>query len=188
MLATETDALIVVDVQNDFCAGGALAVPGGDDVVEVINWLMPRFDHVLATLDWHPPDHTSFKEQGGQWPAHCVQGTKGSGFHPGLDDSRIDDVVRAGVGTDDAGYSGFEKTDLDQMLRERGVERIFVTGLATDYCVRATVLDAISAGFKAVLVTDAVRAVDVEEGDGERAVREMLAAGATAISSDGIDS
>jgi nicotinamidase/pyrazinamidase len=184
----DTDALLVVDVQNDFCAGGALAVPGGDDVVEVINWLMPKFSHVIATQDFHPPGHSSFKQQGGPWPEHCVQGTKGAEFHPGLDTSRIDDVVQKGTDLQTDGYSGFAGTDLADRLRARGVKRLFVTGLATDYCVRATAVEAIENGFDAVVVTDAIRAVDAEDGDGERALDEMQEAGATLESSDGLNS
>ncbi len=184
----DTDALIVVDVQNDFCAGGALAVPGGDDVVEVINWLMPRFTHVVGTLDWHPPDHSSFKEHGGTWPVHCVQGTKGAETHPGLDATRIQHFAKAGTKVDIDGYSGFVDTDLEDVLRERGVKRVFVTGLATDYCVKHTALDAARLGFETVVVTDAVRAVDVEEGDGDRALGEMADAGATLKTSEGLNS
>ena len=184
----DTDALIVVDVQNDFCAGGALAVPGGDDVVEVINWLMPWFTHVLGTLDWHPPNHSSFKEFGGPWPVHCVQDTKGAETHPGLDTSKIAHFVKAGTKVEIDGYSGFADTDLEDQLRSRGVTRVFVTGLATDYCVKHTALDALRLGFETVVVTDAVRAVDVEEGDGEKALAEMTEAGATLETSSELNS
>jgi nicotinamidase/pyrazinamidase len=187
MAVSENDALIVVDVQNDFCPGGALGVAGGHDVVEIINWMMPRFSHVLATQDFHPADHSSFKEQGGPWPVHCVQASKGAEFHPGLDTSKIDEVVQKGTEVDTDGYSGFAGTKLAERLRELGVERVFVAGLATDYCVRATTLEAIENGFEATVVTDAIRAVDADEGDGARALDEMAAAGATLITSDQLD-
>jgi nicotinamidase/pyrazinamidase len=173
------DALIVVDVQNDFCQGGALAVPDGDAVVEPINRLMPRFDLVVATRDWHPPDHRSFVSQGGPWPEHCVQGTPGAELHPRLDRARIDAVVDKGQASDREGYSGFEDTQLEELLRERGVDTVHVAGLALDYCVRATALDARRAGFDVVLHRQATRPVDAAPGDGERAVRELREAGVT---------
>lgn len=188
MRISDQDALLVIDVQNDFCAGGTLAVPGGDDVVEVINWLLPTFDHVIATQDFHPPDHSSFTDQGGQWPVHCVAGTKGAELHPGLDTDKIGDVVKKGTDVDTDGYSGFSGTDLAERLLGLGIERVVVAGLATDHCVRATVLEAIEHGFESVVVTDAVRAVDAEEGDGDRAVAEMRKAGATFQTSDQINS
>jgi nicotinamidase/pyrazinamidase len=188
MDVSDTDALLVVDVQNDFCPGGALAVPAGGDVVEVINWLTPRFSHVIATQDFHPPGHSSFAEQGGPWPAHCVQGTRGADFHPGLDLDRIDEIVQKGTDLETDGYSGFAGTDLADRLGRRGVDRVFVTGLATDYCVRATALEAIEQGFDVVVLTDAIAAVDVNDGDGERALEEMRVAGATLETSDGINS
>ncbi len=188
MRIEEHDALVVVDVQNDFCEGGALAVPDGDAVVPVINRLMPRFRHVLATQDYHPPHHSSFAEEGGPWPVHCVQGTKGAEFHPDLDTSRIHEVVRKGTDPSVDGYSGFAGTDLADRLRNRGVRRVFVCGLATDYCVRATAIEAVQHGFETVVLTDACRAVDVEPGDGERALEEMRAAGAALATSAGLDS
>jgi nicotinamidase/pyrazinamidase len=184
----DTDALIVVDVQNDFCPGGALAVPEGDTVVPVINNLMPRFDHVLATQDFHPPGHSSFVEQGGPWPVHCVQGTNGAALHPDLNEGSLDEIVQKGTDPATDGYSGFAGTDLAQRLRDRGIRRVFVTGLATDYCVRATAVEAIEQGFDVVVLTDAIRAVDVDAGDGERALAEMEQAGANLLTSDGLDS
>lgn len=188
MEITQADALVVVDVQNDFCPGGALEVPAGDEVVEVINWLMPRFDHVIATQDLHPPDHSSFQENGGPWPVHCVEGTKGADFHPGLDIDRIEEVVQKGTDKDTDGYSGFAGTDLAARLERRGVERIFVAGLATDYCVKATVVEAIDQGFEVVVITDAIAAVDAEKGDGDRALEAMDDAGAAFTSSERLDS
>lgn len=183
-----SDALIVVDVQNDFCAGGSLEVRDGDAVVPVINRLMPLFGHVLGTLDWHPPDHSSFTDHGGTWPVHCVQGSTGAETHPNLDAGRIQHFAKAGTNVDIDGYSGFVDTDLEEQLRSRGVRRVFVTGLATDYCVKHTALDALGVGFETVVVTDACRAVNVAPGDGDAALEEMRAAGATLVSSGEINS
>ena len=188
MNVSDTDALIVVDVQNDFCPGGALAVPEGDDVVPVINRLMPRFRHVIATQDFHPPKHSSFATQGGPWPEHCVEGTPGAEFHPALEVSRADEIVQKGMDPATDGYSGFAGTDLADRLRARGIRRIFVTGLATDYCVRATAIEAVEHGFDAVVLTDAIRAVGVAPGDGGAALQEMSRAGATLQTSDGLNS
>jgi nicotinamidase/pyrazinamidase len=184
----DDDALLVVDVQNDFCPGGALAVPDGDAVVDVVNHLTPLFSIVVATQDFHPPDHSSFTEQGGPWPVHCVQGTKGADFHPDLDTSRFDEVIQKGTDAATDGYSGFAGTDLADRLWARGARRVFVCGLATDYCVRATALEAIANGFEVFVVTDAMRAVNLNPLDGARALDEMAAAGATPIASDRIDS
>lgn len=172
------DALIVVDVQNDFCAGGALAVPGAEGIFENINRLMPRFRHVVATKDWHPANHSSFQAQGGVWPPHCVQDTSGSDLHPTLDASRIQKVIHKGADIDAPGYSAFEATELADELRKRGVRRVFTCGLATDYCVRASTLAALENGFQAVAIQDAMAAVSVKPGDGQRALDEMRAAGA----------
>lgn len=188
MRVQDDDALIVVDVQNDFCKGGSLEVPDGDAVVPVINRLMPRFRHVLGTLDWHPPNHSSFQEYGGTWPVHCVPGTWGAETHPDLDTSRIEHSAKAGTNVDIDGYSGFVDTDLEAELRKRGVQRVFVTGLATDYCVKHTALDAVRLGFETSVVTDACRAVNVSPGDDEAALSEMAAAGATLVRSDEINS
>jgi nicotinamidase/pyrazinamidase len=180
----EQDALIVVDPQNDFCPGGSLAVPHGDDIFPVVNVLMPRFRHVLATQDWHPPEHRYFQAYGGPWPYHCLQGTPGAEFHPVLDSTPIQDVVRKGMNSELDGYSGFAGTDLAERLRRRGIRRVFVCGLATDYCVKATAIEAIENGFEAYVLTDAIRPVEVEPGDGERALRAMSEAGARLISSE----
>jgi nicotinamidase/pyrazinamidase len=188
MQVTDTDALIVVDVQNDFCPGGALAVPEGDRVVPVINELMPKFRHVLATQDFHPPGHSSFAEQGGPWPEHCVQGTTGAELHPELDTGAIDEIVQKGTDPDTDGYSGFAGTDLADRLRKRGVKIVVVTGLATDYCVRATAIEAIEHGFDVVVLSDAIRAVDVQLGDGAGAVEEMEQAGAAITTSERLNS
>lgn len=171
-----TDALIVVDVQRDFCPGGALAVPHGDDVVPVINRLLGLTDWLtVATRDWHPADHCSFKTQGGIWPPHCVAGTAGAEFHPALDQTRIQTVVSKAVTRDAEAYSGFHGTDLAAQLSARGVNRVFVCGLATDYCVKATALDARSAGLGVVVIEDAIRGVEFKPGDCVKAVDEMRA-------------
>jgi nicotinamidase/pyrazinamidase len=171
-------ALLIIDFQNDFTAGGALAVPGGDEIAEPIRRLAPSFKFVAATRDWHPPDHASFQAQGGPWPVHCVAGTRGAELHPGMADVRVDALVDVGRERDDEGYSGFEKSDLAQLLRDAGADEVYVCGLATDYCVRASAIDACEEGFDVTVIEDAVRAVDVEPGDGERALGEMQAAGA----------
>ena len=175
------EALIVVDFQNDFAPGGALGVPDGDRIADRVNELAAdsRFELVIATRDWHPEGHGSFEEQGGPWPVHCLQGTEGAELHAALDRSRIDVVLDKGqdLGTD--GYSGFDGTELEELLRERGVDKLTVVGLATDYCVKNTVLDALRAGFEVVVDPEGVRGVEVEEGDSERAVAEMREAGAS---------
>jgi nicotinamidase/pyrazinamidase len=174
-------ALVIVDFQNDFTPGGALAVAGGDEIAGRINELArdERFDLVIATRDWHPPDHGSFTEQGGTWPMHCVAGTPGAQLHPALDDDRVDLVVDKGQDRDLPGYSGFEATDLEETLRESGIDEVTVVGLATDYCVRATALEAKQRGFGVTVDTAAVRGVDVEPGDAERALEELREAGVT---------
>ena len=169
-------ALIVVDVQNDFCPGGALAVPDGDAVVEPINEMAHDAPFVIATRDWHPADHGSFAEQGGPWPVHCVQGTVGAQLHPGIDGSQIDAIVDKGQAPGQDGYSGFEGTELERLLREHDVDTVDVAGLALDYCVKATALDAKRAGLNVVVHRGATRAVEVETGDAERALQELRAA------------
>jgi nicotinamidase/pyrazinamidase len=184
-----TDALVLVDVQVDFCPGGALPVPEGDRVVPPLNALL-RGGGVLAvaTRDWHPPDHCSFASRGGPWPVHCVAGTPGATFHPDLDLARIEHVITNKATTrDEEAYSGFQGTGLAALLRGRGVRRIFVGGLATDYCVKATALDGRKEGFEVYLLADAVRAVDVRPGDGDRAIAEMDAAGVIPITSAHLD-
>jgi nicotinamidase/pyrazinamidase len=171
------EALIVVDVQNDFCPGGALAVTDGDAVVGPVNRLAERMPFVVATRDWHPRDHGSFADHGGPWPVHCVQDSPGAQLHPGIECSRIDIVVDKGQAPDREGYSGFEDTDLERLLHEHDVDRVHVAGLALDYCVKETALDARRAGFEVVVHRGATRPVEVHHGDGERAVKELLAAG-----------
>jgi nicotinamidase/pyrazinamidase len=170
------EALIVVDVQNDFCPGGALAVPDGDEILDAVNRLATETPLVIATRDWHPPDHGSFTEQGGTWPVHCVRDTPGAQLHPDLE-TGIDVIIDKGQGREREGYSGFEDTALERLLRDRGVETVHVVGLALDYCVKATALAAREAGFGVVVHREATRAVNVEPGDDERAVEELRAAG-----------
>ncbi len=179
----EKAALVLVDIQKDFCAGGALAVPEGDEVVAVVNRLLSRFDFVVATQDWHPPNHCSFQEQGGPWPAHCVQKTRGADLHPGIDPHAIDVFIKKADDPANEAYSDFEGHDekgrrFDELLKARGIDTLYVTGLATDYCVKATVLDGLKLGYKVFVVEDAVRAVNVQRGDGDRALKEMKKAGA----------
>jgi nicotinamidase/pyrazinamidase len=171
-------ALLIIDFQNDFTSGGALEVPGGDEIAEPVKRLAGEFDHVFATRDWHPPDHASFETEGGPWPVHCVQGTYGAELHPAMREIEVDEIVDVGVERDDEGYSGFEKSKLADLLHERGVDEVAVVGLATDYCVRASAIDARREGFDTTVVTDAIRAVDVKAGDGERALEDMKQAGA----------
>jgi nicotinamidase/pyrazinamidase len=189
------DALLITDFQNDFTPGGALAVEGGDEIGEPINELAVHFDFVVATRDWHPPDHGSFagvevdpeKWEGTDppsiWPVHCVAGTEGAQLHPSLDQSKVDLVLDKGQSPNSQGYSSFHGSGLAEALRARGVDRLYVTGLTTDYCVKNSVLDAIREDFSVTVVVDAIRAVNVKPGDGERALDEMRAAGAEVVSS-----
>jgi len=181
------DALVIVDVQNDFCPGGALAVPEGDRVAPVLSRYAARFAArgapVFVSRDWHPARTRHFREQGGAWPPHCVQGTPGAAFHPDLALPAGAEVVSKGMDPADDAYSCFQGETAEGLpfaaaLGERGAGRLFVGGLATDYCVKATVLDALKEGFEVVVLEDAVRAVDVDPGDGERALDEMRRAGA----------
>jgi nicotinamidase/pyrazinamidase len=192
------DAFLIVDFQNDFTPGGALPVAEGDEIAKSINTLLDSFDLVIATRDWHCPDHGSFagvkvdseKWRGADppsiWPVHCVEGTPGAELHPDLEQEKVDVVIDKGQDPNSQGYSGFQDTQLGRLLRERGVDHLFVAGLATDYCVKNTVLDARHEGFDVTVVEDAVRGVEVEPGDSERALEEMERAGAHLASSDEI--
>ena len=174
-------ALIAVDVQADFLPGGALAVRGGDAVVGEPVALAGDVDVVVASRDLHPPGHSSFTDQGGRWPAHCVADTPGAALHPRID-AIADLVVSKGRDPRADAYSAFDGTDLAGLLRSRGVTRVIVGGLATDYCVRATALESLGAGFETEVVEAAVRAVDSVAGDGDRALEEMRRAGVRVIS------
>jgi nicotinamidase/pyrazinamidase len=173
-------ALIIVDFQNDFTPGGALAVRDGDAIAGRVNELAGSgdYDLVVATRDWHPPDHGSFAAQGGPWPPHCVQGTEGAELHPKLDRAPIDAVIDKGQDPALDGYSGFEGTELDRLLHEHGIDDVTIVGLATDYCVKNTALDAVRKGFEVTVDPDGIRGVEVEPGDSERALDELRAAGA----------
>ena len=169
-------ALLIVDVQNDFASpDGALSVRGGEEILDRVNELAAGggFDLVVATRDWHPENHASFKENGGTWPRHCVQGTWGAELHPGVATGRVDMVIDKGQKPDTDGYSAFDGTGLDKLLLGRGIKEVVVVGLATDYCVRASALDALAAGISASIDEAAVRAVELEPGDGERALEEV---------------
>jgi nicotinamidase/pyrazinamidase len=197
------NALVLVDIQNDFLPGGALAVPQGDQIVPVVNRLQPHFDLIVATQDWHPPDHGSFAanhpgNQPGEvielhglpqilWPTHCVQGTAGADFAPGLDQSGWDRVFVKGTDQTVDSYSGFfdnghrQATGLGDYLRKKGVAEVYVVGLATDYCVKFTALDALDLGFKTHLIEDACRGVNLQPGDVQKAVEAMRAAAAEIV-------
>jgi nicotinamidase/pyrazinamidase len=177
------EALIVVDFQNDFTPGGALAVPDGDRIADRVNELLGsgRFDLVVATRDWHPSDHGSFSDQGGIWPEHCVQGSEGAELHASLDRSKVDVVIDKGQNPDTEGYSGFDETELADVLRSHDVDKVTVVGLATDYCVKNTALDALREGFEVTVDTEGVRGVDVEEGDSDRALDELRTGGAAVV-------
>ena len=182
-------ALILVDIQNDFCPGGALAVNEGDQIVPIVNRLMSRFPLVISTQDWHPPDHVSFRERGGPWPPHCVQGTRGAELHPDLKTDTIAHYFRKASSPDTDDYSEFAGKDdrgrtLDQVLRDHGTRKLYVVGLATDYCVLETVLDGLKLGYEVFAVRDAIRAVNVNSADGEQALKKMSDSGATLVTSD----
>jgi nicotinamidase/pyrazinamidase len=175
-------ALIVADVQKDFCPGGSLPVPHGDKVVSVLNKYIQLFKEVdapvYATRDWHPPNHISFKSQGGLWPPHCVQNTEGAKFHEDLKLPERTIIVSKATDPNKEAYSGFDGTTLGEELRRKGVSRVFVGGLATEYCVKNTVLDALELGFETALLEDAIQGLDVRSGDSEKAVEMMKTKGA----------
>lgn len=194
------EALIIVDVQNDFCPGGALAVPEGDRVIPIINRLEDRFELVVATQDWHPPDHGSFaanhpgREPGEVielagleqilWPVHCVQKTKGAEFHPDLRTDRIAKVFHKATDPEIDSYSAFydnghrKSTGLGEYLKDRGVADVFIAGLATDYCVKFSALDSLKLGFGTHVIEEACRGIDREPGDSARAIEKIKARGA----------
>ena len=181
MLSSKKRALIVVDVQNDFCPGGTLAVARGDEVVAPLNELIEEFlergEPVFKSRDWHPEKTKHFAPYGGAWPVHCVQNTKGAEFHPALIDDMHIRIVSKGLGDEDS-YSAFDGTDLALQLHRLGVEEVWIGGLATDYCVKNTVLDALKEGFQVKALENAMRAVELKPGDGEAAIAEMREAGA----------
>jgi len=175
------DALVIVDVQIDFCPGGALAVPRGDEVIPSINQLLQYDWFAVATMDWHPAEHCSFAPHGGPWPPHCVQGTTGAELHPALEADKIEHIVTKASHPDKDAYSGFEGTGLAKILHEKGVKRVVVCGIATDYCVSATAHDALKEGFEVLVLEDAIRGVEVNPGDCQRAVAELRRAGVQVV-------
>lgn len=199
-------ALLIVDMQYDFLPGGALGVQGGDQIVPIINQLQEKFDFIVATQDWHPADHGSFatnyqgknpgdyvqlgNEQQVLWPVHCVQESKGAMFHQDLDQSKWRKIFKKGTNSYVDSYSGFfdndrrQDTGLSKFLADNGVEEVVVTGIATDYCVKFTVLDAIKEGFEATVVKDATKAVNLKPDDFDLAIKEMVKAGAEVVHSN----
>jgi nicotinamidase/pyrazinamidase len=175
------EALLIIDVQNDFLPGGALAVPDGDAVIDPINVLVadPRFAVVLATRDWHPPDHNSFAEQGGPWPPHCVQGTPGAELTDRLDRDAIDAVIDTGTTPEAEGYSGFENDELRELLRLEQIDALTIVGLATDVCVKHTAADALRETLRVTIEADAVRGIDADES--AQALKELSEAGALVV-------
>src|SRR5215217_3845975 len=181
MIPGVSEALLIIDYQNDFAApDGALYVQGGEQVADRINELARSggFELVVATRDWHPPDHSSFEEQGGIWPVHCVQGSEGAELHPALDQSAVDIVFDKGTNQATDGYSAFETPELGELLRDRGIDNVTVVGLATDVCVKNTALEGLKEGFAVRVDSRAARGVDLQPGDSDRALDEMRAAGA----------
>lgn len=168
-------ALMIVDVQNDFCPGGKLGVKDGDKVVPVINNLMEAFDLVIASQDWHPEDTVHFKK----WPPHCIKHTVGAAFHPDLHVNKVDQFLKKGTGNADDGYSAFEATNIDLLdyLRQRKVETLYIAGLTTEFCVKDTAIDATKKGFNTIVVEDAIKPVEQKPGDADKAKSEMRKAG-----------
>lgn len=185
---TPADALIIVDLQNDFLPGGALGVPQGDEVVAPIQQLIDLYQShglpIYASRDWHPVGHCSFTQQGGPWPVHCIAGSGGAAFAAAIPLEQCATVISKATTVAQDAYSAFNGTGLGEQMRARGIERVAVCGLATDYCVLNTARDALAQGFAALLVLDAIRAVDVQPGDGARAIAAMLAAGAQPVRVD----
>lgn len=177
-------ALLIVDVQNDFCPGGALAVKEGDKVVPVINSIIGKFDVVISSQDWHPEDSVHFEK----WPPHCIANTHGADFHPNLDKEKINLKLLKGTADKDDGYSAFQATNvsLTNFLHENKITNLYVCGLATDYCVKASALDAINQGFHTYVITDAVKGVNVNPGDDKKALQEMYQAGCILINSSDV--
>ena len=183
-----SDALIIVDVQNDFLPGGALAVKGGDLIVPVLNRYIDRFKNqglqTFATRCWHPKDHCSFRDRGGPWPRHCVAGSPGAAFASNLKLPKDVEVISKAATPDEDAYSGFDGTDLAQRLHQLKLQRLFIGGLATDYCVLHTVKDALKEGFGVLVLRDAVRAVNVQPDDGDKALAQMQRQGAILVTFD----
>ena len=198
------NALIIIDIQNDFCTGGALPVKDGDKIIPLTNWLQEKFDLAVATQDWHPKNHKSFASTHNKsigavielngiqqilWPDHCVQNTFGSEFHPNLKTSKIQKIFKKGENTEIDSYSGFYDNDhrhatgLENYLKEKGVTDVYLVGLATDYCVKFTALDAVKSGFNTYVILDACKGVNLNEGDVDKAIKEMESHGVNIIKS-----
>ncbi len=173
--------LLIVDVQNDFCPGGTLAIDEGNKVVPVINQIINKFDLVLASKDWHPEDTIHFDN----WPVHCVRNTKGAELHPDLKVDKIDQILLKGTGNRNDGYSAFEATNicLEKFLREKGINELYITGLATDYCIMATAIEATEKGFNTYVITDTIKAFNAQPGDNVRALKKMKKAGCNLMTS-----
>jgi nicotinamidase-related amidase len=187
-----SDGLIIVDFQKDFCAGGALPVPNCEEILPMVNEYIKVFVDstapIYATRDWHPPNHVSFLHRGGPWPPHCVQNTEGARFHPELKLPANVTIVSKGSDPDKESYSGFDNTRLAERLKSARVKRVFVCGLATDYCVKNTVLDALRLGFTTVLLVDATKGIDAHLGDVEKAVEKMIKSGAERATLEEVES
>jgi len=188
----KNSALIVVDVQKDFCPDGNLPVPYGDEIVYVLNKYIRKFEEanaqVYATRDWHPSNHISFKSENGVWPPHCIQNTEGAKFHKDLVLPESSIIISKATDSLKEAYSGFDETYLEEDLKRKNIKRVFVGGLATDYCVISTVLDALKLGFETILLKDAIRGVNVRPNDSKRAIKEMKAKGVHIIKNfDSID-
>jgi nicotinamidase/pyrazinamidase len=179
------DALIVIDMQNDFLPGGSLAIAGGDAIIPQLNRYLAFFAvhrlPVFATRDWHPPDHCSFQSQGGSWPPHCIVGSDGAAFHPALALPVATHIISKAMARESDAYSGFSGTQLDELLRSLHIRRVFIGGVATEYCVFNTVQDALRLQYATFVLEDAVRAIDRQSGDGQRALQEMMHLGAQSI-------
>jgi len=174
-------ALLIVDLQNDFCKGGSLAVPEGETIVATVNGFMEKFPLIIASKDWHPEKSVHFD----QWPVHCVKNTHGAEFHPDLNLKIIQKIFLKGTGNRDDGYSAFEATeDLVAYLKSKEITSIYVCGLATDYCVKVSALDAVKTGFKVFLITDAIKGVEVKPGDVARTLEEIKNAGVVFVLSE----
>lgn len=183
-ILTKSSALIVVDMQNDFI-NGSLAVPNADTIIPVINDYIRLFEKngliVVFTRDWHPENHCSFKENGGIWPKHCIQNTYGAEFHKDLYIPKNKYIISKAFLPDLEAYSGFEKTELNDLLKKNNIDTLFICGVATDYCVKQTVLSALELGYKTYLLVDAIKGVDLNNFDSEKAINEMISKGAKAI-------
>lgn len=179
------DALLLVDVQNDFLPGGSLAVPAGDEVIPALNRYIKAFRRaslpIYASRDWHPPDHSSFRAQGGIWPTHCVAGSRGAEFSPKLSLPANAVIISKATNPNADAYSDFDEPDLEQYLHQNGISHLFIGGLATDYCVLYTVRDALSHGYEVYLLLDGIRAINLKPEDGQCAIEEMVSLGAHPI-------